>query len=93
MAYNGKTNWTNNEIVEASDLNRIEQGVADNDAALQNKVDKEAGKGLMSAADKTLLGVHDAKIADLAGKQKTITSGTADPSGGVDGDIYLKIIS
>lgn len=67
MSYNGKTNWQNNEIVEASDMNRIEQGVADNDAALQNKVDKEAGKGLMSAADKTLLGVHDAKISDIEG--------------------------
>lgn len=29
MAYNGKTNWVNNEIVEAVDMNRIEQGVAD----------------------------------------------------------------
>jgi hypothetical protein len=49
MAYIGKTNWQNNEIVEASDMNRIEQGIADNDAALQNKVDKEAGKGLSEA--------------------------------------------
>ncbi len=29
MAYNGKTNWTNNEIVEAADMNRIEQGITD----------------------------------------------------------------
>lgn len=29
MAYNGKTNWVNNEIVEATDINRIEQGVVD----------------------------------------------------------------
>jgi hypothetical protein len=36
MAYIGKTNWQNNEIVEASDLNRIEQGVADNDTGLTN---------------------------------------------------------
>lgn len=34
MAYTGKTNWQNNEIVEASDMNRIEQGVTNNDAGL-----------------------------------------------------------
>ena len=39
MAYIGKTNWTNNEIVEASDMNRIEQGI-------ENSVEKIAGKGL-----------------------------------------------
>ena len=49
MAYIGKTNWQNNEIVEASDMNRIEQGITDNDTALQNKVDKEVGKGLSEA--------------------------------------------
>lgn len=31
-------------------------------------------------------------VAALAAKQKTITSGTAAPSGGVDGDIYLQYI-
>jgi parallel beta-helix repeat protein len=36
MAYSGKTNWTNNEIVEASDMNRIEQGILDVDAELGN---------------------------------------------------------
>lgn len=40
MAYDAKINWQNNEIIETSDMNRIEQGVADIDAALQNKVDK-----------------------------------------------------
>jgi parallel beta-helix repeat protein len=39
MAYIAKTNWTNNEIVEAADLNRIEQGI-------ENSVEKVAGKGL-----------------------------------------------
>ena len=34
MAYTGKTNWQNNEIVEAADMNRIEQGVTDNDTGL-----------------------------------------------------------
>jgi hypothetical protein len=29
MTYIGKTNWTNNEIVEAVDMNRIEQGITD----------------------------------------------------------------
>ncbi len=31
MAYNGKTDWVNNEMVEAVDMNRIEQGIANND--------------------------------------------------------------
>lgn len=31
-----------------------------------------------------------ALAAALNGKQKTITSGTAAPTGGVDGDIYLQ---
>lgn len=39
MAYIGKTNWQNNEIVEASDMNRIEQGVADNDTGLTSHKD------------------------------------------------------
>ena len=36
MAYSGKTNWQNNEIVEASDMNRIEQGISDADVGLEN---------------------------------------------------------
>lgn len=36
MAYIGKTNWTNNEIVEAVDMNRIEQGILDADVGLGN---------------------------------------------------------
>lgn len=36
MAYNGKTNWVNNEIVEAVDMNRIEQGISDADVGLGN---------------------------------------------------------
>ena len=47
--------------------------------------------GSISAYTQTLPTVNI--VTSLAGKQKTITSGTADPSGGVDGDIYLKIIS
>ena len=46
MTYNGKTNWVNNEIVEAVDMNRIEQGITNVDAelgdiqtALDGKVD------------------------------------------------------
>ena len=34
MAYDGKTNWQNNEIVDAADMNRIEQGILDNDKLL-----------------------------------------------------------
>lgn len=66
MSYNPKTNWQNSEIVHAADMNRIEQGISDLnenadtiDAALQTKVDKEAGKGLSEAnftgAEKTKL--------------------------------------
>lgn len=46
MPYTGKTNWQNNEIVAASDMNRIEQGISDADAGLADKVDKVTGKGL-----------------------------------------------
>ncbi len=34
MAYTGKTNWTNNEIVEAVDMNRIEQGITNAQEAI-----------------------------------------------------------
>ncbi len=34
MAYIGKTNWQNNEIVEPADMNRIEQGILDVDVEL-----------------------------------------------------------
>lgn len=37
MAYSGKTNWVNNEIVEAVDMNRIEQGITNNDALKADK--------------------------------------------------------
>ena len=64
MAYIGKTNWQNNEIVEASDMNRIEQGI-------ENSVEKIAGKGLSTndytTAEKNKL----AGIADQATKNDT----------------------
>ena len=41
------------------------------------------------AQTKALIPVGKAGYRDAAG----ITSGTADPAGGADGDIYLKIIS
>ena len=56
MAYNAKTNWTNNEIVEAVDMNRIEQGI-------ENSVEKIAGKGL-SANDYTT--TEKNKLAGIA---------------------------
>lgn len=34
MAYNGKTNWVNNDIVGAADMNRIERGILDTEAAV-----------------------------------------------------------
>ena len=70
MAYSGKTNWQNNEIVEASDMNRIEQGISDVDAGLGNVqtevtthkadntahgVDTKIPKTLATAADQFLV--------------------------------------
>ena len=47
MAYIGKTNWQNNEIVEPADMNRIEQGITDTDTGLtnhqNNKINTEEG--------------------------------------------------
>lgn len=55
--------------------------------------------GLQTALDGKAAVVHTHAIADvtglqtaLDGKQKTITSGTAAPSGGVNGDIYLQYV-
>jgi len=39
MAYNGKTNWVNNEIVEAVDMNRIEQGITDLEELISGQLD------------------------------------------------------
>ena len=35
---------------------------------------------------------HTHNVADLIGVQSKITFGTAEPSGGVDGDVYIQII-
>lgn len=55
--------------------------------------------GLQTALDGKAAVVHTHSISDvtglqtaLDGKQKTITSGTAAPSGGVNGDIYLQFV-
>ena len=70
MAYDGKTNWQNNEIVDAADMNRIEQGISDVDAGLGNVqtevtthkadntahgVDTKIPKTLATAADQFLV--------------------------------------
>ncbi|AKG36077.1 hypothetical protein [Paenibacillus durus] len=38
MAYNGKTNWTDGEIVYPEDMNRIEQGITDARGALDTHI-------------------------------------------------------
>jgi hypothetical protein len=48
-----------------------------------------SGAGTVAATD-TILGAIQKLNGNAAGFQKTITSGTAAPSGGVDGDIYLQ---
>lgn len=52
MAYSGKTNWVNNEIVEAVDMNRIEQGITDLDAlkAAKTYVDNKVKTDVPSGA-------------------------------------------
>lgn len=36
MAYQGKTNWTKNDIVKPDDMNRIEQGIEDAQSSIDN---------------------------------------------------------
>lgn len=48
-----------------------------------------SGAGTVAATD-TILGAIQKLNGNAANFQKTITSGTAAPSGGVDGDIYLQ---
>lgn len=50
MAYSGKTNWTNNEIVEAADMNRIEQGITDNDTGLATHKNNASNPHSVTAA-------------------------------------------
>lgn len=76
MAYT-KTTWVNNSepAINATNLNKIEQGIYDAHDELGDKVDKETGKGLSSNdftdAEKTKLdGI------DLSTKQDTLVSGT-----------------
>ena len=54
--------------------------------AALNELDAEKAALVHTHAQSDITGL----VAALAAKQKTITSGTAAPSGGVDGDIYLQ---
>lgn len=65
MAYNGKTNWVNNEIVEAADMNRIEAGISDNDNRItSHETDAEAHAELLDTkvnrSGDTMTGALDA---------------------------------
>jgi hypothetical protein len=75
MAYIGKTNWQNNEIVNASDMNRIEQGILDVDVGLGNV----QAKVTTHKADNTAHGV-DTKIPKslaTAANQFLVSSGAS----------------
>lgn len=45
MAYDAKTNWRNNDIVTADDLNRIERGIADSASPADDRVIYVAADG------------------------------------------------
>ena len=55
MSYSGKTNWQDNEIVHASDMNRIEQGVTDLDTGKQDKIGSLTSKTSIADADTVLI--------------------------------------
>jgi hypothetical protein len=58
---------------------------------LQTALDGKQASGSYAAASHThVIGDTTGLQTALDGKQKTITSGTAAPSGGADGDIYLQ---
>ena len=71
MAYSGKTNWVNNEIVEAVDMNRIEQGITNLDALKADKtyVDNKV------KTDVPLNAKFTDTIVDISGKQDKLTAG------------------
>lgn len=72
--YTPKT-WQGREFIKASDLNHIEQGIADNNS---NKVDKESGKGL-SANDYTTN--EKEKLAGIAAEaNKTVVDNALNAS-------------
>ncbi len=67
MPYNGKTNWVNNEIVEASDLNRIEQGITDNDTGLTNHKNNTLNPHNTTKSDVGLGNVDNVKQMPISG--------------------------
>ena len=55
-----------------------------------NTGDQTTTAGLTNTTDKNL--VTDAQLVVINNTQKVITSGTASPTGGSDGDIYLQYV-
>ena len=51
MSYNPKTNWQDSEIVHASDMNRIEQGISDLDTGKQDLTKNLGSKASIVDAD------------------------------------------
>ena len=67
------------------DISGLETAVGDIPAVIDNLTSTSATDALSANQGKAL---HTA----LAGKQKTITAGTGSPSGGADGDVYIKYV-
>lgn len=79
---------------DIADIPEIEDSLISDDAlkALSAKQGKALNTSLsgMGTRVSSLESTAASHTALINGKQKAITSGSADPSGGADGDIYLK---
>ena len=67
------------------DISGLETAVGDIPAVIDNLTSTSATDALSANQGKAL-------NTTLAGKQKTITAGTGSPSGGADGDVYIKYV-
>ena len=84
MAYNAKTNWQNNEIVEASDMNRIEQGISDVDTELGN-IQTEVTTHKAETAQNHVHGLSPERVRAIY-----VSTNDPDDAIGEDGDIWIK---
>ena len=67
------------------DISGLETAVGEIPAVIDNLTSTSATDALSANQGKAL-------NTALAGKQKTITVGTGSPSGGADGDVYIKYV-
>lgn len=80
MAYIGKTNWQTNEIVNAPDMNRIEQGITNNDGAISGHI-----------SDKN--NPHEVSLSDLGGATSNHIHGNITNDGKIGGTKDLPIFT